>query len=618
MMSGRGMGPGSMARGRGADMWSGVGPKVELKTSPWLLTRRLVALIRDFDRTLMMAFICLIGMSILQMTMPWAFKHIIDTTIPEGDTRGLIWIGIGLLAIQALRFVFGYGQRYYISFVSQQLVFRVARDLFEHIMRLSLRFFEKNATGEIISRITNDIQAMQQAINGGTIMAFVGLLNMIAFGVIMLVLQWKLALVVFLTVPILVFASQYSANKLRDRYLRVQEKAADVNNVLAENISGMRVAKAFAQEGRQRQRFGAENRGNLDANMSTASVQAVATPAIQMISAGGTSLVLGLGTWFIFQGEMSIGALVAFNSYLIQFYQPVEDLIRVNNTLQQALAAAERIFEFMDEVPDVADRPDAVHVDRIEGAVRFEGVTFEYEAGKPVLIDATVDVKPGQVIALVGHTGSGKTTFVNLLPRFYDPIGGRIAVDGHDLRDLSVPSLRDQMAVVIQETFLFGATMRDNIRYGRLDATDEEIERAAREAHADEFIQQLPKGYDSWCGEGGVLMSRGQRQRISLARAILKDPRILILDEATSDVDTETEILIQRALERVMRGRTTFVIAHRLSTVRHADQILVLDHGRIVERGTHDDLLAAQGAYFALYHAQFAGQEMGAQAVAAV
>jgi ABC-type multidrug transport system fused ATPase/permease subunit len=246
--------------------------------------------------------------------------------------------------------------------------------------------------------------------------------------------------------------------------------------------------------------------------------------------------------------------------------------------------------------------------------VRFENVTFEYVKGKPVLIGVSVDVQPGQVVALVGHTGSGKTTFVNLLPRFYDPLEGRILIDGHDLRDLAMDTLRRQMAVVIQETFLFGATMRDNIRYGRLDATDAEVEAAAREAHADEFIRQLPKGYDAWGGDGGALISRGQRQRISLARAILKDPRILILDEATSDVDTETELLIQQALERVMRGRTTFVIAHRLSTVRHADIILVLDRGRIVERGTHDTLLAAQGAYHRLYHAQFAGQEATAAA----
>jgi ABC-type multidrug transport system fused ATPase/permease subunit len=604
------MGPGAMARGQQA--WGMPGPKVTLQSSPWVLLRRLVAMIRDHDRALIITFASLVSMSALQMTMPWAFKHVIDVTIPERDVTGLIEIGVALVAMQAVRYGLGYLQRYYISFASQQLVFRIARDLFTHIQKLSLRFYERNPTGEIISRITNDIQAMQQAINGGTIMAFVGLLNMVAFGAIMLVLQWKLALVVFVTVPVLVGASQYSATKLRDRYQRVQEKAADVNNVLSENISGMRVAKAFAQEGRQRQRFGSENRGNLDANMSTASVQAVATPAIQMISAGGTALVFGLGTWFVIQGDMTIGALVAFNSYLIQFYQPVEDLIRVNDTLQQALAAAERIFEYMDETPDVEERisPPPVELGRVEGSVRFEGVTFAYEPGKPVLREASVDVRPGEVVALVGHTGSGKTTFVNLLPRFYDPMAGRILVDGHDVRDVTLASLRANLAVVIQETFLFGATMRDNIRYGRLDATDAEVEAAAREAHADEFIRQLPKGYDAWGGDGGALISRGQRQRISLARAILKDPRILVLDEATSDVDTETEVLIQAALERVMRGRTTFVIAHRLSTVRHADQILVLEHGRIVERGTHDALLTSGGAYADLYRAQFADQEV--------
>jgi ABC-type multidrug transport system fused ATPase/permease subunit len=332
-----------------------------------------------------------------------------------------------------------------------------------------------------------------------------------------------------------------------------------------------------------------------------------------MISALGMALVLGVGTWQILNGGLTVGTLVAFVSYLIQFYQPVEDLIRVNNTLQQALAAAERIFEFIDEQPEVKERPDALVLGRVQGAVRFEGVTFAYEPGKPVLHTVSLAARPGQIVALVGHTGSGKTTMVNLIPRFYDPDAGRITVDGHDLCDVTLDSLRDQIAVVIQETFLFGATIRDNIRYGRLEATDAEIEAAAKQAYAHEFISQLADGYDSWAGEGGVLLSRGQRQRIALARAILKDPRVLILDEATSDVDTETEVLIQRALEQVMQGRTTFVIAHRLSTIRHADQIIVLDHGRVVERGTHAELLDPQGRggghYRDLYDAQFAGQE---------
>jgi ABC-type multidrug transport system fused ATPase/permease subunit len=627
---GGGGGFGSMMRGGGpGGGWSmSLREKPELKTSAWVVARRLGGLLGGYRKYLLLALLSILGSSAVQMVMPLAFKHVIDVTIPTGDVHQLLWIGVGLTITQGLRYVFAFGERYYILVAAQQLVYKVAKDLFEHIQNLSLRFFERWGSGEIISRITNDIQVLQQAINGGTVRAMAGIFNMLAFGIIMVALNWQLAVLIFLTVPLLYFASSVTAERLRPRYLRVQESIADVNNVLQENISGVRVSKAFAREGEQRRRFQAENRENLDANLSTATVQALATPAIQMIAALGMALVLGVGTWQVLAGALTVGTLVAFVSYLIQFYQPVEDLIRVNNTVQQALAAGERVFEFLDERADVGDRPGAVALPAGPAApaagpaggagggapaggvaVAYEGVTFAYEAGKPVLHGVSLRAEPGQVVALVGHTGSGKTTLVNLLPRFYDPDAGRVTLDGHDLRALTLESVRAQLAVVIQETYLFGASVRDNIRYGRLDATDAEVEAAAREAHAHEFIARLPDGYDAWCGEGGALLSRGQRQRISLARAILKDPRLLILDEATSDVDTETEVLIQRALETVMRGRTTFVIAHRLSTIRHADQIVVLDHGRVVERGTHRALLARGGPYRELYDAQFAGQE---------
>jgi ATP-binding cassette subfamily B multidrug efflux pump len=303
---------------------------------------------------------------------------------------------------------------------------------------------------------------------------------------------------------------------------------------------------------------------------------------------------------------MSLGTLVAFASYIVSFYQPVADLIQINNTIQQALAAAERIFQFLDEKPEVVEKPGAIDLIDPQGHVRYEHVWFAYEENKPVLQDVCIDARPGQIVALVGHTGSGKTTTINLLPRFYDPNAGRILVDGRDIRDLTIRSLRENIAVVLQETFLFAGTIRDNIGYGRLGASDEDVVNAAKEAYAHDFIMRLPGGYDWQVGEGGAMLSRGQRQRISLARAILRDPRILILDEATSDVDTETEMYIQRALDRVMRGRTVFVIAHRLSTIRNADQILVLDHGRIVERGTHEELLRRGGHYRGLYEIQFA------------
>jgi ABC-type multidrug transport system fused ATPase/permease subunit len=611
---GSGGGFGSMMRGGPGGSYGSLREKPEFTTSPRAVAKRLAGLLGPYRRFIVLALLCILGSSAVQMLMPLAFKHVIDVTIPTGDVQQLLWIGLVLFVAQGARYALSFGERYYILVAAQQLVYQVAKDLFEHIQRLSLRFFERWGTGEIISRITNEIQVLQQAINGGTVRAMAGIFNMLAFAIIMVVLSWQLAVLVFLTVPLMYLACVVTAEMLRVRYLRVQESIADVNNVLQENISGVRVSKAFAQEGEQRRRFNAENQGNLTANLSTAGVQAVATPAIQMISAFGMALVLGVGTWQILNGVITVGTLVAFVSYLIQFYQPVEDLIRVANTAQQALAASERIFEFLDEVPDVADKPDAVvlpsgHGEGVAGAVAFEGVTFAYEPGKPVLHEVSIEARPGQIVALVGHTGSGKTTLVNLIPRFYDPNAGRLTLDGHDLRELTLGSIRRHTAVVLQETFLFGASVGDNIRYGRLEATQAEIEGAARQAHAHEFITELPQGYDTWCGEGGVLLSRGQRQRLSLARAILKDPRVLILDEATSDVDTETEVLIQRALETVMAGRTTFVIAHRLSTIRHADQIVVLDHGRVVERGTHAQLLARGGAYRELYDAQFAGQE---------
>jgi ATP-binding cassette, subfamily B, bacterial MsbA len=602
----RGGGMGSSVMGR--DRMSSR-EKPTFKVDPWVTARRLGGYLAQYKSNLLAALACVVATSGLQMLMPLAFKTVIDDVIPSGNATMLLWIGVGLTVMQLVRYGLSYGERYFVLLVAQQMVYKLAKEVFDHAQTLSLRFFEKWGTGEIISRITGDIQVMQNAVNGGTVRAMVSILNMVAFAIIMFLLSWQLTLLAFLTVPLLLIASTISADKLRVRYMHVQEKAADVNNVLQENISGVRVSKAFAQEGTQSRRFHEENRGNFRAHLSTAGVQAIATPTIQMISAFGMALVLAVGTWQILNGGLSVGTLVAFVSYLIQFYQPVEDLIRVSTTIQHAIASAERIFEFVDEKPDVTNKEGAIELGRVEGRVAFEDVVFAYDEAKPVLHGISFAAEPGHIVALVGHTGSGKTTCVNLIPRFYDPDGGRITIDGNDLRDVTLHSLREQIAVVIQETFLFGATIRENIRYGRLDASDAEVEEAGRQAHADEFIQQLKDGYDSWTGEGGVLLSRGQRQRIALARAILKNPRILILDEATSDVDTETEVLIQRALDNVMRGRTTFVIAHRLSTIRNADQIIVLDHGRVMETGTHAELLARGGYYAELYQAQFAGQE---------
>ena len=595
-MRGGGGGPGSLM----------VREKAELQSSMGDILRRLAEVVASQKRYMFIALGTILVSSALQMVPPVATRYVIDSLIPTANLRMIVALGIGLIVLHATRYLLNYLSRFSVALAAQQLVYELAQRLFENIERLSLRFYERNGTGDIISRTTSDIQVIQQALSGGMVNSTIGLFTMCAYAIVMLFLDWKLALLVYATVPLMIIASYVSAEVLRHRYLTVRETMSGVNAVLAENITGVRVAKAFAQESASTQRFESRNRDNLDANMSTASVQAISTPVIQMISALGMLLVLWFGAQRAMAGTMSLGTLVAFASYIVAFYQPVSDLIQINNTIQQALAAAERIFQFLDERPEVVEKPGAFDLINTKGRIQFDHLWFAYEEGKPVLQDIVVDAQPGQIVALVGHTGSGKTTMINLLPRFYDPNQGRILIDGHDLRDLTVKSLRANIAVVLQETFLFAGTIRDNIAYGRLGASEEDIIAAAEEAHADEFISRLPGSYDWQVGEGGTMLSRGQRQRIALARAILRDPKILILDEATSDVDTETEMYIQQALDRVMRGRTVFVIAHRLSTIRNANQILVLNHGRIVERGTHQELLDQGGHYRELYDIQFA------------
>jgi len=590
-----------------ANMWM-FGSTDEIRISDARGTlRKLWAYMVPHRGVVLAAATAILVVSALSMLPPWLAKYVIDDVIsrPNGSERVLMQIGGALLIVHIVRAVLTYANRYAISWVGQKVVLAIGRDMFGRLERLPLKYFEKQESGQTMSRLVNDVNAVQQAVMGPTVNAAVGIVDMGIYLVIMATLNWRLTLMIAATVPALMVTTRILSDILRVRYRKVQESAARVNAVLAENVAGVRVARAFARERADLQRFESQNRQNMGANMEAVRVQAFATPTMQMIAAAGTALVLWYGAAQVMMHQMTLGELVAFMTYLVAFYLPITMFSEVNNVASQALAAADRIFAFLEQ-PLESEKPGAVDLPPMRGRVRFESVDFAYETGQPVLHRIELDARPGEMIALVGHTGSGKTTMANLVGRFYDPTGGRVTIDGRDLRDVTLFSLRSQMAIVLQETFLFATTVRANIAYGKLDATDEEIERAARLANAHDFVVKLPGGYDFQVAEGGSRLSRGQRQRIALARAILRDPRILILDEATSDVDTETELLIQHALERVVAGRTVFVIAHRLSTVRHADKIVVLDHGRIIEMGRHEELLARDGAYRQLIELQFA------------
>jgi ABC-type multidrug transport system fused ATPase/permease subunit len=563
--------------------------------------RHLISLLRPYRGRVLLMLIALLIATAAALAPPYLAGRAIDAGIQDRDTGALTMIVIAFVASAILNWAATYLQTFLINWVGQRALQDLRIEVFEHLQRLSIGFYSRNRAGVLISRLTNDIQALDQLVTEGISTLFSATLTLLGTAVILVVLDPGLALITFLTFPVLLVASVAFRLASAGAYRLTREKIAQVTAYLQETLSGVRVVRAFGQEPRHRRRFAELNDEHREANMKTVYLNAAYFPSVELLSAVATAAILLYGGNQVVEGAVTIGTLATFVFYLQSFFDPIQSLSQLYTTYQAGMAALDKIFELLDEEPDVADKPDARELPRVRGAIRFDGVTFSYGGDALALDDVTLEVPPGQTLALVGATGAGKSTLAKLVARFYDPDRGRVLIDGHDLRDVTERSLRSQLGIVPQESFLFSGTIRDNIAFGRPDATDGDVTAAAQAVGAHDFIERLPDGYDTEVGERGGHLSAGQRQLVAFARAAAADPRILILDEATSNVDVRTEAQIERGLRRLLAGRTAIVIAHRLSTIRGAGRIVVLDHGGIAEQGTHDELLDAGGAYARLY-----------------